>query len=102
MTNDLKVVNKKFEDIKIVVNWAGAAAIAITKLLISYGFKNIVLCDRDGILVSESDALNWMQKEVISVINPNHDTGLLNDAMKQAYIFVGVSAPNIVTKDMVA
>jgi len=100
--NALKVVNKKKEDCKVVVNGAGSAGVAITKLLLTYGFPNIVMCDKVGILSKTTEGLNWMQQKMVEVTNPNDETGLLADAMKGADIFVGVSAPNIVTPEMVA
>ena len=100
--NSLKVVDKKKEDCKVVINGAGSAGIAITKLLLTYGFTNVILCDRDGILSPESPNMNFMQKELSQVTNPHRETGLLADAMKHADIFVGVSAPNIVTREMAA
>ena len=100
--NALKVVNKKKEDCKVVVNGAGSAGVAITKLLLTYGFKNVILCDRVGIISKQTEGLNWMQEKTAQVTNPNNETGTLSDALKGADIFVGVSAPNIVTKEMVA
>lgn len=100
--NALKVTGKKKEDCKIVVNGAGSAGVAITKLLLSYGFPHLTMCDSKGILSEESPNLNWMKKEMIKVTNLDHKTGTLADALKGADIFVGVSAPNIVTKEMVA
>ena len=100
--NALKVVNKKKEDCKVVVNGAGSAGVAITKLLLTYGFPNIVMCDKVGILSKTTEGLNWMQQKMVEVTNPNNETGLLADAMKGADIFVGVSAPNIVTPEMVS
>lgn len=100
--NALKVVGKTKEDCKIVVNGAGSAGIAITKLLLSYEFPNIILCDRTGILSKSTKDLNWMQQEMMEVTNLLGETGTLADALKNADIFVGVSAPNIVTKEMVA
>ena len=100
--NALKVVNKQKENCKVVVNGAGSAGVAITKLLLTYGFTNIVMCDKVGILSKTTEGLNWMQKKMVEVTNPNNETGLLADAMKGADIFVGVSAPNIVTPEMVA
>ena len=100
--NALKVVNKQKEDCKVVVNGAGSAGVAITKLLLTYGFTNIVMCDKVGILSKTTEGLNWMQQKMIEITNPNNETGLLADAMKGADIFVGVSAPNIVTPEMVA
>lgn len=100
--NALKVVNKKKEDCKVVVNGAGSAGVAITKLLLTYGFPNIVMCDKVGIVSKDTEGLNWMQKKMTEVTNPNNETGTLADAMRGADIFVGVSAPGIVSKEMVA
>lgn len=100
--NSLKVVNKKKEDCKVVVNGAGSAGIAITKLLLTYGFSNIILCDKSGIISRQSRDLNFMQEKMAQLTNPHQETGLLADAMKGADIFVGVSAPGIVTQEMVA
>ena len=100
--NGLKVVGKKKEDCKVVVNGAGSAGIAITKLLLNYGFPNITMCDIRGIISPDYENLNWMQKEMTKVTNLEGKTGTLADALKGADIFVGVSAPNIVSKEMVA
>ena len=100
--NALKVVKKEKENCKVVVNGAGSAGVAITKLLLNYGFKNVLMCDKVGIISKATDGLNWMQEKMAMVTNPNQETGLLKDAMKNADIFVGVSAPNIVTEEMVA
>lgn len=100
--NALKVVHKEKENCKVVVNGAGSAGVAITKLLLTYGFKNVIMCDKMGIISKETEGLNWMQEKMAGVTNPNNEKGLLADAMKNADIFVGVSAPNIVTKEMVA
>ena len=100
--NALKVVNKKKEDCQIVVNGAGSAGIAITKLLLTYGFPNVTMCDISGILSKKSENLNWMQKEMMEQTNLSGKTGTLADALKGADIFVGVSAPNIVTAEMVS
>lgn len=100
--NALKVVNKKKEDCKVVVNGAGSAGVAITKLLLTYGFPNIVMCDKVGIVSKDTEGLNWMQKKMTEVTNLQNETGTLADALKGADIFVGVSAPNIVTPEMVA
>ena len=100
--NALKVVGKEKESCKVVVNGAGSAGIAITKLLLTYGFTNVILCDKVGILSKSTEGLNWMQQKMTLVTNPNQETGSLADAMKGADIFVGVSAPGIVTKEMVA
>ena len=100
--NGLKVVKKRKEDCKVVVNGAGSAGVAITKLLLTYGFPNIVMCDKAGIVSKETEGLNWMQQKMTKVTNPDNETGSLADALKSADIFVGVSAPNIVTPEMVA
>ena len=100
--NGLKVVNKKKEDCRVVVNGAGSAGVAITKLLLTYGFTNVIMCDKVGILSKDTDGLNWMQEKMVQVTNPANETGSLADALKGADIFVGVSAPGIVTKEMVA
>ena len=100
--NALKVVNKEKEDCKVIVNGAGSAGIAITKLLLRYGFKDVTLCDKSGILSKNSKDLNWMQKEMMEVTNLSGKEGSLADAFVDADIFVGVSAPGIVTEEMVA
>ena len=99
--NALKVTGKKKEDCKIVVNGAGSAGVAITKLLLTYGFPYIIMCDKVGIVSKDTEGLNWMQQKMTEVTNPENLTGSLAAAMKGADIFVGVSAPNIVTPDMV-
>ena len=100
--NGLRVVGKKKEDCKVVVNGAGSAGVAITKLLLSYGFTDVTMCDREGIIGPDYPNLNWMQQEMTKVTNLSHKTGTLADALKGADIFVGVSAPGIVSKEMVA
>ena len=100
--NSLKVTGKKKEDCRVVVNGAGSAGVAITKLLLTYGFSNIIMCDKVGILSGPTEGLNWMQQEMVRVTNPEGESGTLADALKGADIFVGVSAPNIVTSDMAA
>ncbi len=100
--NALKVVGKKKEDCKVVVNGAGSAGVAITRLLLTYGFPYIVMCDKVGIVSRDTEGLNWMQQKMTEVTNPKNETGSLADAMKGADIFVGVSAPGIVTEEMVA
>lgn len=100
--NALKVIGKKKEACKVIINGAGSAGIAITKLLLRYGFKTVTMCDRSGILSKNSEDLNWMQKDMMEITNLEGKTGTLADALKGADIFVGVSAPNIVTADMVA
>lgn len=100
--NALKVTNRKKEDCKIVVNGAGSAGVAITKLLLTYGFTDITMCDKSGILAKDSEGLNWMQEKMVEVTNLSGAHGTLADALKGADIFVGVSAPGIVSADMVA
>ncbi len=99
--NGLKVVGKEKENCKVVVNGAGSAGVAITKLLLTYGFKNVIMCDKVGIVGKDTEGLNWMQQKMTEVTNPNNETGSLADALKGADIFVGVSAPDIVTPKMV-
>lgn len=99
--NGLKVTGKTKEDCQVVVNGAGSAGIAITKLLLTYGFKHVTMCDKSGILSKGNEGLNWMQESMMDVTNLEHKTGSLADALKGADIFVGVSAPNIVTPEMV-
>ena len=101
LTNALKVVGKKLEDVKIVVNGAGAAAISITKLLLSAGAKNITLCDRKGAIYTGRDGLNWIKEEMAQVTNPAKQSGSLADVLAGADVFIGVSAPNSVTTEMV-
>lgn len=100
--NSLKVTGKRKEDCKVVVNGAGSAGIAITKLLLSYGFVHITMCDRHGIIGKDYPDLNWMQAEMAKVTNLSNASGTLADALKGADIFIGVSAPNIVTPKMAA
>ena len=100
--NALKVVGKKKEDCRVVVNGAGSAGVAITRLLITYGFSNIIMSDKSGILCDGAEGLNWMQEKMVKRTNLAHETGSLADALKGADIFVGVSAPGIVTEEMVA
>ena len=100
--NALKVVHKAKEECKVVVNGAGSAGIAITKLLLTYGFPNIIMCDKVGIVSKDTEGLNWMQQKMTEVTNPHNETGSLADALKGADIFVGVSAPGIVTPEMVS
>ena len=85
-----------------MVNGAGSAGVAITKLLLTYGFTNVIMCDKVGIVGKDTQGLNWMQQKMTEVTNPNGEKGTLADALKGADIFVGVSAPNIVTPDMVS
>lgn len=100
--NALKVVKKEKENCKVVVNGAGSAGIAITKLLLTYGFQNVILCDKVGIVSKTTEGLNWMQEKMAQITNPNQEHGSLADALRNADIFVGVSAPNIVTAEMVS
>lgn len=100
--NALKVTGKKKEDCRVVVNGAGSAGIAITRLLLTYGFPHITMCDKSGILSRSSADLNWMQEKMMDLTNREGKTGSLADAMKGADIFVGVSAPGIVSADMVS
>ena len=100
--NAMKVTGKDKESSKVVVNVSGSAGVAITKLLLTYGFKHVTMCDINGILGKDSKDLNWMQEKMVEVTNLEQKTGKLADALKGADIFVGVSAPNIVTPEMVA
>ena len=100
--NGLKVTGKDKEKCRVVVNGAGSAGVAITKLLLKYGFKNVTMCDIHGMISKDSAHLNWMQKEMAEVTNLENRHGTLADALKGADIFVGVSAPNIVSEAMVA
>lgn len=100
--NALKVTGKKKEDCRVVVNGAGSAGVAITKLLLNYGFPHITMCDKTGMLCKGMEGLNWMQEKMVEVNNLEHKTGTLADALKGADIFVGVSAPGIVSQEMVA
>ncbi len=102
ITNALKIVGKKMEDIHVVVNGAGAAAIAITKLLISRGLKNVILCDRKGAIYDGRDGLNPAKEEMAKITNPDKKSGSLADVIVGADVFIGVSAPGVLTADMVA
>ena len=99
--NALKVVKKEKEACRVVINGAGSAGVAIAKLLLNYGFKTILLCDTKGIINKSNPNLNWIKKEMAEVTNPNNETGVLADAVKGADIFVGVSAPGVLTPEMV-
>lgn len=99
--NAMKVTGRTKENCRVVVNGAGSAGIAITKLLLTYGFKNVIMCDKSGILNKKSADLTWMQKEMMDVTNLAQEEGTLADALVNTDIFVGVSAPGIVTADMV-
>ena len=102
LTNALKIVGKKKEEVKIVTSGAGAAAISISRLLLSAGFTNIVMTDRRGIIYEgRSEGMNWIKEEMSRITNPGKETGTLADALKGADIFIGVSAPGLVTQDMV-
>ncbi len=100
--NALKVTNKAKEDCKVVINGAGSAGIAITKLLLAYGFSHVTMCDKKGIIGEDYPDLNWMQQSMTKCTNLENAHGTLSDALAGADIFVGVSAPGIVTKEMVA
>lgn len=100
--NALKVIPKDMNTCRVVVSGAGAAGVAITKLLLNYGFKNMVMCNSKGIVSKGDERLNWMQKKMADITNPEHLTGSLADALNGADIFIGVSAPGIVTPDMVS
>ena len=101
LTNALKVVGKTKENVKIVTSGAGAAAIAIVKLLLSAGFKNIVMTDRNGAIYAGRDGLNWIKKEMAEVTNQAKETGKLIDVIEGADVFIGVSAPGTLTTEMV-
>ena len=100
--NGLRLTGKKKEDCQVIVNGAGSAGIAISRLLLTFGFKHLTMCDRFGIISGDYPDLNWMQKEMLKVTNLENKTGTLADAMKGADVFVGVSAPGIVSQEMVA
>ncbi len=100
--NALKITGKKKEECKVVVNGAGAAGVAITKLLLNYGFTDIIMCNRGGAVNKQRADLNWMLQKMTDCTNPRQITGTLADALKGADIFIGVSAPNTVTRDMVS
>ena len=101
LTNALKVVGKKKEDVKVVTSGAGAAAIAITKLLLSAGFRDITMCDRKGAIYQGREGLNWIKTEMAEVTNLSRKAGTLADMLVGADVFIGVSAPNTVTTEMV-
>lgn len=100
--NAMKVTGKNKKDSRVVINGAGSAGVAITKLLLTYGFRHVTMCDINGIIGKDSPNLNWMQQRMVEVTNLDNQKGTLADALKGADIFVGVSAPNIVTQEMVA
>ena len=101
LTNALKVVDKKKEDVRIVTSGAGAAAISIVKLLLSAGYRNIIMTDRTGAIYEGREKLNWIKEEMAQVTNRNRETGTLQDVIKGADVFIGVSAPNTINGDMV-
>lgn len=101
LTNALKVVGKKKEDLKVVTSGAGAAAVSVVKLLLSAGFRNITMCDRKGAIYRGREDLNWIKKEMSEVTNPENKSGSLAEQLKGADVFIGVSAPGMVTKEMV-
>lgn len=101
LINALKVVKKEAAACKVVVSGAGAAGVAITKLLLNYGFKNIILCNSKGVISRDAKNLNWMQEKMVALTNPENISGTMGDALVGADIFIGVSAPGIVTADMV-
>ncbi|MBR5420411.1 MAG: NADP-dependent malic enzyme [Lachnospiraceae bacterium] len=101
LINALKLTGKRAEDCRVAVSGAGAAGVAIAKLMLSYGFKNIILCNSKGVIAKGAAGLNWMQEKMVSLTNPENVTGSLADALKGADIFIGVSAPGVVTQDMV-
>ena len=101
LTNALKVVNKKLEEVRIVINGAGAAAVSITKLLLSAGARDVTLCDRRGAIYAGREGLNWIKKEMAQVTNPAGRTGSLAEVLRGADVFIGVSAPGVVTREMV-
>ena len=102
LTNALKIVGKKLDEIKVVTSGAGAAAVAIVKLLLSAGVKNVVMCDRKGASYEGREGLNWIKEEMAAVTNQDKVSGPLEEAIKGADVFIGVSAPGTVTKEMVA
>ena len=101
LTNALKVVGKKKEDVKIVTSGAGAAAVSIVKLLLSAGFRHVTMCDRKGAIYAGRDGLNWIKEEMAQVTNLEKKAGSLADMLAGADVFIGVSAPGTVTTDMV-
>lgn len=102
LINALKLTGRKKEACKVVVNGAGSAGVAITRLLLTYGFSDIIMCDKSGILRKGAEGLNWMQERMMEYTNPEQKDGTLADAMRGADIFIGVSAPGVVTKEMAA
>lgn len=102
LINSLKLLNKKFEDIEVVINGPGSAGIAIGKLLLKLGVKNLIFCGRNGALSADDPDLNAVQRDMLEVTNKNDERGLLADVLKNKDVFIGVSAPGIVTADMIA
>ena len=102
LTNALKVVGKKKEEVKVVTSGAGAAAIAIVKLLLSAGYKNVVMTDRSGAIYAGREGLNWIKEEMAQVTNLNKEQGKLSDVIRGADVFIGVSAPGTLTTEMVS
>ncbi|MBQ6654935.1 MAG: NAD-dependent malic enzyme [Erysipelotrichaceae bacterium] len=102
MINALKIVGKKKEEVKVVTSGAGAAATAIVKLLLNYGFRNVIMCDRKGVISRDRTDLNWAKKEMAEITNPDNETGSLADAVRNADCFIGVSAPGVLSQNMVA
>ena len=102
LLNALKIVDKKIDEIKVVVSGAGAAAISITKLLMSAGVKNAILCDRKGAIYNgRTENMNWIKEEMAQTTNPNMEKGSLADVIVGADVFVGVSGPGTLTTEMV-
>ena len=101
LINGLKVVNKEIDKVKVVINGAGSAGIAIGKHLLNLGVKNLIMCDKFGIICEGMDGLNSAHEEISKITNKDKITGILSDAMKDADVFIGVSAPNIVTEEMI-
>lgn len=101
LINSLKIIKKDKADCKVVISGAGAAGIAICKLLLNYGFKDIILCNSKGVISKDAPKLNWMQRKMVDITNPRNISGSMADALVGADIFIGVSAPGIVTEDMV-
>ena len=101
LQNALKVVGKRKEDVKVVISGAGAAAVSITKLLLSAGFRNVTMCDRKGAIYAGREGLNWIKEEMAQVTNPDKQAGSLADVVKGADVFIGVSAPGTLTTEMV-
>ena len=102
LTNALKVVGKKKEDVKVVTVGAGAAGIAVVKMLLSAGFRNITMCDRQGALYAGCPGMNWAQAEMALLTNPDQTPGTLAEKLVGADVFIGTSAPGLLTKEMVA